>query len=43
MKNENEQYKNILPPLSLLNEVNEKDLMEQLKKLDFFPEKNIAA
>tara|TARA_B100000029_G_scaffold428371_1_gene438252 strand:- start:793 stop:1677 length:885 start_codon:yes stop_codon:yes gene_type:complete len=43
MKYENEKYKNILPPLSLLNKDQEKDLMSELKKLDFFPEKNIAA
>ena len=43
MSVENEKYKNILPPLSLLNKDQEKDLMSELKKLDFFPEKNIAA
>jgi len=43
MKYENEKCKNILPPLSLLNKDQEKDLMSELKKLDFFPEKNIAA
>ena len=43
MKYENDKYKNILPPLSLLDENQEKDLMTKLKRLDFFPEKNIAA
>ena len=32
---ENEIYKNILPPLSLLNENNEKELIENLNKLNF--------
>ena len=31
----NQLYKNILPPLSLLNEKDEKKLLEDLKKLDF--------
>ncbi len=31
----NEIYKNILPPLSILDEKNEKKLLEDLKKLDF--------
>ena len=31
----NRLYKNILPPLSLLNEKDEKKLLEDLKKLDF--------
>ena len=31
----NQFYKNILPPLSLLNEKDEKKLLEDLKKLDF--------
>jgi len=33
--NENEVYKNILPPLSLLNSSDRKKLFEDLKKLDF--------
>ena len=33
--NENEIYKNILPPLSLLNDNENKDLMNTLKDLNF--------
>ena len=43
MSFEDEKYKRILPPLSLLSEMQQKELMSKLKKLDFFPEKNIAA
>ena len=43
MSDENEKYKRILPPLSLLSNSEKKQLMSQLKKLEFFPEKNIAA
>ena len=43
MSTENEKYKRILPPLSLLSEVQQKEMMSKLKELDFFPEKNIAA
>ena len=43
MSIENEKYKRILPPLSLLSEAQQKEMMSQLKELDFFPEKNIAA
>ena len=43
MSFENEKYKKLLPPLKLLNQVEEKELLLKLKKLDFFPEKNIAA
>jgi len=39
----NEKYKRILPPLSLLSEAQQKEMMSKLKELDFFPEKNIAA
>ena len=39
----NEKYKRVLPPLSLLSNIQQKELMSKLKKLDFFPEKNIAA
>jgi len=35
LSKENEVYKNILPPLSLLDEKDEKKLLEDLKKLDF--------
>ena len=40
---EDEKYKRVLPPLSLLTKTQEKELIFQLKELDFFPEKNIAA
>jgi len=40
---ENKIYKNILPPLSLLNEIDEKDLMNNLKKLNFTKDSSLAA
>jgi len=43
MSLENEKYKRILPPLSLLSDLQEKEMMSKLKELKFFPEKNIAA
>ena len=43
MSFENEKYERILPPLSLLSNLQKKKLMSELKKLEFFPEKNIAA
>ena len=43
MSKENEKYKRVLPPLSLLSEIQSKELMSKLKELEFFPEKNIAA
>jgi len=43
MSVENEKYKRVLPPLSLLSDEQEKELMSKLKELEFFPEKNIAA
>ena len=43
MSLENEKYKRVLPPLSLLSEAQQKEMMSKLEKLDFFPEKNIAA
>ena len=39
----NENYKNILPPLTLLSEQKLKELIEKLNKLKFISEKNIAA
>ena len=39
---ENEIYKNILPPLSLLNKIDEKDLLNSLKDLNF-TNKSLAA
>jgi len=43
MSYEDEKYRVILPPLSLLSKEQEKKMMEELKSLDFFPEKNMAA
>ena len=43
MSVENEKYKKVLPPLSLLSNMQQKELIDKLKKLKFFPEKNIAA
>ena len=43
MSYENEKYKRILPPLSLLSSTQQKEMMSKLKELDFLPEKNIAA
>ena len=43
MSCENEKYKRVLPPLGLLSNKEKKELMNKLKELDFFPEKNIAA
>ena len=43
MSFENEKFKKILPPLDVLSDKNQEELMNKLKKLDFFPEKNIAA
>ena len=36
---ENEIYKRVLPPLSLLSEAQQKEMMSKLKALEFFPEK----
>jgi hypothetical protein len=43
MSIENDKFKKILPPLALLSDDEQKELISKLKKLDFFPEKNIAA
>jgi len=43
MSFENKKYKKILPPLSLLSDTQQKEFMSKLKKLEFFPEKGIAA
>jgi len=43
MSSENEKYKRVLPPLSLLAESKQKELMTKLNALEFYPEKNIAA
>jgi len=36
-------YKNILPPLSLLNRNDEKELMNRLKDLEFYNKSTLAA
>ena len=43
MSVDNEKNKRVLPPLSLLSDEQQKELMLKLKELEFFPEKNIAA
>tara|TARA_B110001454_G_scaffold137117_1_gene127400 strand:+ start:844 stop:1728 length:885 start_codon:yes stop_codon:yes gene_type:complete len=43
MSTEEEKYKFILPPLSLLTKEQEKKMMSELKALDFYPDKSIAA
>ena len=43
MSFEDEKYNRVLPPLGLLSSMEQKELMSKLKKIDFFPEKNIAA
>ena len=40
---ENKKYEVVLPPLNLLTKEQEKKMMAELKNLDFFPQKNIAA
>ena len=40
---ENEIYKNLLPPLSLLNQNEEKELIENLKHLEFTTKSSMAA
>ena len=40
---EDKKYKMVLPPLSLLSKEQEKQMMKELKALDFYPERNIAA
>ena len=40
---EDKKYKNILPPLVLLDESSKEDLLNKLKELDFIPSKNMAA
>ena len=43
MSLEDDKYKRVIPPLSLLTEKNQKELISKLKNLDFFPEKSKAA
>ena len=40
---ENENYKRLLPPLTLLSTEKQKELLNKLKELNFIPRKNIAA
>ena len=40
---ENNIYRNLLPPLSLLNEVDEKNLVQNLKDLNFETKSLLAA
>ena len=40
---ENSLYKNILPPLSLLNDEEKKELMDKLKNLNFTIKSSLAA
>ena len=43
MSIEDGKYKRVLPPLALLSEAQQKELLSKLKGLEFFPEKDIAA
>ncbi len=43
MSVEDESYKNILPPLNLLSEEKKKELLSNLQKLEFLPNKGMAA
>ena len=42
MSIEDEKYKNILPPLSLLSQEQTKQMMDELKTLDFYPQREAA-
>jgi 4-hydroxy-tetrahydrodipicolinate synthase len=43
MSVEDHKYKTLIPPLTLLTQEQEKKMLLELKTLDFFPDKNIAA
>jgi len=43
MSEEDVKFNTVLPPLSLLNVKDKKELIDQLKKLNFYPNKKIAA
>jgi 4-hydroxy-tetrahydrodipicolinate synthase len=43
MSIEEPKYKNVLPPLNILNDTDQKELLKKLKELDFSPIKKIAA
>ena len=42
MSIEDEKYKIVLPPLSLLSKEKEKKMVDELKNLDFYPERKAA-
>ena len=42
MSIENKKFQNILPPLALLSDSDQQELIFKLKKNDFFPEKNVT-
>ena len=42
MSIEDEKYKTVLPPLSLLSKEQEKQMMNELKALNFYPERKAA-
>jgi len=41
MSVEEKKYKRVLPPLKLLKDIEKKELISKLEKLDFYPEKNL--
>ena len=43
MSEENEKYNKLLPPLNLLSQDEKEEFLSKLKKLEFFPERNMAA
>ena len=43
MSVEDKKYKNLLPPLVLLSQEKQKELLSKLEALDFIPNKGIAA
>jgi len=43
MSDVDENYKNLLPPLTLLSVEKRKELLSKLRDLNFLPKKNIAA
>ncbi len=43
MSVENNKFSKVLPPLALLSDNDKKELILKLKKLDFFPDRNMAA
>ena len=42
MSFENKKYKIVLPPLSLLSQEQEKQMLDDLRGLDFYPERRAA-